>query len=70
MQEVKARDLQAKINALHNIETVGGFSIKMVYNKAVILGCSWMYRADSNHRTRSRIPGSFAEGPRPTKRSS
>ena len=49
MHEAKARDLQAKINALHNIETVRGLGIKMVFNKTVVLGCSWMHRADSNH---------------------
>lgn len=49
MHETKARDLQAKINALHNIETVSEHLNEVVSSSAIIIGCSRLHRTDSNH---------------------
>ena len=69
MHEAKARDLQAKINALHNIETVGIYWIAEQHiTHRVSTGCPRLYRADSDNRTRSRISRSVTESTRSASR--
>jgi len=68
--EAKSRDLQAKINALHHIETVSLYTC--LFSGIVCLmtleGCERLYRADSNNRTRSGVPRIVTEGIRAVKR--
>lgn len=51
LQEAKARDLQAKMNALLAIEKVTHrFSMLVAANKANPSGRPWLHRATSNYR--------------------
>jgi kinetochore protein Nuf2 len=63
MHEAKARDLQAKVNALHNIETVSGPKIRVASFSAVIFRMSEAVssrfkplNAKSNHWRHRRKP--------------
>jgi len=49
--EAKSRDLQAKINALHHIETVSLYTCLFSGLECLMTleGCERLYRADSNN---------------------